>query len=134
MAENQRKTTTRGKSKKAGAGKKSPSQGALRNAGISKDAFVQSSKNPELNASLTYDLVAGLRADICRKIDSIKETSTCQLQNCDVRFVKKVHPKVPLSVVGFIGTVFGACFLILAGIIKWETIFAVWRFIQTIPP
>lgn len=86
--------------------------------GVSKDTYVESHSDSKLNAQLTYDLFTGLRNDLCRKIDGV----SCQFKECNDIFIRKSHPRIPLSWPGLLGLIGGIGVLIGLGAVNWEKI------------
>jgi len=81
--------------------------------GVDKDTFVDSAHDPALNAKLTFDLISGIKSDLCHEIKLIKADTeviklqcACRAAECkatyDMRYIKRVHPKIPLSIAEFI--------------------------------
>lgn len=72
--------------------------------GVDKETYVHSAENAVLNAELTYNLLSGLKSDVCSEIKHVKEDlkecklhGGCQFADCQHMFIKKVHPRIPLS-------------------------------------
>jgi len=85
--------------------------------GVTKETYVANGGNP-----LQYELMQGLKADLCYEIkkikentDSIKAQCSCRVSECkagfDSRYIKKVHPKIPLSIAEF------TAYLVIAGVL-----------------
>lgn len=86
--------------------------------GVDKSTFVHSFGDARLNAEFTYDLISGLRSDICFKMDSIKEAMAKEKKQCfecQQQFVKKMKLKnnfLPISKIAF----YAICAIILISI------------------
>ena len=81
--------------------------------GVSKHAFTESGGH-----ELTFDLIAGLKSDLCHEIKKIQ----CQPEKCDKKFIKRWSEKIPLSMPSVLGIIAGACGLVGYGALKWETV------------
>ena len=59
--------------------------------GVKKETYVHAANNdPILSAQLTYDLIVGIKSDLCHEIKQIQ----CQPEVCVKKFVKVGHVKV----------------------------------------
>jgi len=76
--------------------------------GVKKETYIHSGGH-----ELTYDLIAGMKSDLCHEIklikadtEAIKLQCSCRVSGCkaafDKRYLKKVHDKVPVSLYGLI--------------------------------
>ena len=85
--------------------------------GITKETFVQAGGN-----LIEYELMSGIKSDLCYEIKLIKEDTaaikgqcSCRMAECnanfDSRFIKRVHPKIPLSIAEF------TAYLVIAGVL-----------------
>lgn len=111
--------------------------------GVDKDTFVKSAGDPVLNAELTYDLLAGIKSDLCHelqtanakidynrevvagKINEIKTQCECRMAEClqqnDRRYLQRfsMFGKIfPISPVGFLVIFAGFWFLVGLGILE----------------
>jgi hypothetical protein len=53
--------------------------------GVTKESFVHSSKDAELNAEYTYDILSGLSSVLLCEIQDIKNQCTCRMGKCSER-------------------------------------------------
>ena len=81
--------------------------------GITKETFVQAGGNP-----IEYELMSGIKSDLCYEIKLIKEDTaaikqqcSCRMGMCETKFIKRVHPKIPLSIAEF------TAYLVIAGVL-----------------
>ena len=81
--------------------------------GVEKETYVNTGGNP-----LTFDLIVGMKSDLCHEIkliqkdtDAIKSQCSCRMGQCELKFIKRVHPKIPLSIAEF------TAYLVIAGIL-----------------
>lgn len=99
--------------------------------GVRKDTYVHSGGH-----ELTYDLIAGIKSDLCHEIKKIYEDTTaikaqcsCRLEQCkedfDKRYIRKAWEKLPLSkseliaYLVFIGVLIGLGIIEFTNVIKW---------------
>ena len=81
--------------------------------GVEKDTFVHSAEDPQKNAELTYDLLFGMKSEICFALDEIKQQCTCRADQCGKRFEKlENRKKWDFSVSAIMGLVGGAAAMI----------------------
>ena len=85
--------------------------------GITRETYVESG-----GKGIEYDLMSGIKSDLCHEIKLIKEDTAaiknqcaCRLSQCNAafesKFIKKVHPKIPLSIAEF------TAYLVIAGVL-----------------
>lgn len=95
---------------------------------------------------MTFDLIAGLAADLCFKIEAIhndvfeiKEHCSCRIKECTDQFIKKedgisflkrAHKKIPLTWPGLVAFILTTGMLIGLGIIEINTGFKLFRLIM----
>ena len=80
--------------------------------GVKKETFVHSAAhNPALNAELTFDLIVGIKSDLCHEIKQIQ----CQPPKCAKKFLQIRHVKIAGIVLISI--------LIGYGALSWKAIF-----------
>ena len=99
--------------------------------GVSKDAYLHTGGH-----ELTFDLIAGMKSDLCHEIklikqdtDFIKSQCSCRLVECkadfDKRYIKKVWEKLPVSKAEliayllFIGVLIGLGMIEFTAVAKW---------------
>jgi hypothetical protein len=101
--------------------------------GVDKETFVHSADNPVVNAELTYNLLIGLKYDVCRELKVITEQldrmhKTCghRMEMCenvfDSRYVRRWSEKMPLSVMEVILAFISLGFAIGFGVLTWKDI------------
>ena len=88
--------------------------------GVQKETFVSSADNPHLNAEFTYDLIAGLRSDLCHKIDEIKSGCLYRDTECHKIYVPRLIRKLPLTPMEIMILLGGAG--VLVGIGVWGNV------------
>lgn len=107
--------------------------------GVDKDTFVHSAEDAQLNAELTYNLLAGMRSDLCFKFEEIKQEvadikiqCSCRLEQCNKDFVHRMKIKdksLPISRATFFFGCAMCLVLIGAGIWQPEKVLAVAKII-----
>jgi len=104
--------------------------------GVDKETFVHSAKDPDYHAELAFNLLSGLKSDLCHEIKligsdvaAIKKQCSCRVAECkadfDKRYVKRFSEKIPFSKgeVVVYAIIFGA--LIGLGYIAVDKIFKI---------
>lgn len=100
--------------------------------GVKKETFVHSADDPRNNAEMTYDLIAGVKSDLCHELKAIRKiietmetTSTGRKQSCDTEYIKRAKIggySLPVSWFPIIvaGGLF--CIAIGYGLLEWKSI------------
>jgi len=76
--------------------------------GITREAYIELHLrgDKEKVAGADYDMLLGIKDCVSKTIAELCQQCAMRPALCDKKYIKKVHPKIPLSLVGILGTIF----------------------------